>query len=75
MFGLHLVRAGEIERTWTGDLAEAMDDRLIADYMVHKRFSDDETRSEREAEMSEATIVLDMETRRWVMAKIVIHCG
>ena len=48
MFGLHLVRAGEIERTWAGDLAEAMDDRLMAGYMVHKRFSDDETRSEHE---------------------------
>ena len=48
MFGLHLVRSGEIERTWAGDLAEAMDDRLMADYVVHTRFSGDETRSEHE---------------------------
>ena len=48
MFGLHLVRPGEIERTWAGDLAEAMDDRLMADYVVHTRFSSHETRSEHE---------------------------
>ena len=48
MFGLHLVRSGEIERTWAGDLAEAMDDRLMADYSAHTHFSDEETRSEHE---------------------------
>ena len=48
MFGLHLVRSGEIERTWAGHLAEAMDDRLIADYEVYTHFSSDEVRSEHE---------------------------
>ena len=48
MFGLHLVRSGEIERTWAGDLAEAMDDRLMADYSAHTHFSDEEARSEHE---------------------------
>lgn len=48
MFGLHLVRSSEIERTWAGDLAEAMDDRLIADYVVHTHFSSDEARSDHE---------------------------
>ncbi len=31
MFGLHLVRTGEIEREWARDLAESSDDRLMAD--------------------------------------------
>ena len=48
MFGLHLVRSGEIERTWAGDLAEAMDDRLMADYSAHTHFSDEETQNEHE---------------------------
>ena len=48
MFGLHLVRTGEIERKWARDLAEGMDDRLMADYSVHTHFSDGETQQEYE---------------------------
>ena len=46
MFGLHLVRSGEIERTWARDLAEAMDDRLMADYEVAISFTAEESRLE-----------------------------
>ena len=46
MFGLHLVRSGEIERTWAGDLAEAMDDRLMVDYDAEISFTAEETRLE-----------------------------
>ena len=48
MFGLHLVRSGEIDPQWAGALARTMDDRMIADYSPHARFSDDEARSEHE---------------------------
>ena len=44
MFGLHLVRSGEIEQQWASALARTMDDRLIADYSADARFSDQETR-------------------------------
>lgn len=46
MFGLHLVRTGEIEREWAHHLAGGSDDRLAADYNVHMSFSSDETRYE-----------------------------
>ena len=46
MFGLHLVRSGEIEQTWASDLAEAMDDRLMVDYDAEISFSAEETRFE-----------------------------
>ena len=46
MFGLHLVRTGEIEREWARCLAAGSDDRLAADYNVHTRFTCDETRYE-----------------------------
>ena len=49
MFGLHLVRSGEIERQWAGALTETMDDRLMADYSVHTYFSNEETRREYES--------------------------
>ena len=48
MFGLHLVRTGEIEREWARDLAESSDDRLMADYSLHTHFSRDETKHEYE---------------------------
>lgn len=48
MFGLHLVRTGEIEREWARDLAEGSDDRLMADYSLHTRFSREETQREYE---------------------------
>lgn len=46
MFGLHLVRTGEIEREWGRCLAGVSDDRLTADYNVHTRFTSEETRYE-----------------------------
>lgn len=48
MFGLHLVRTGEIERRWASDLGEGLDDRLTADYNVHAHFSRSETQLEYE---------------------------
>ena len=45
MFGLHLVRSGEIERMWARVLAETTDDRLTADYGVEVRFSSEEAKS------------------------------
>ena len=42
MFGLHLIRTGEIEPQWSDCLAEGMDERLVADYDVHIRFSAEE---------------------------------
>ena len=32
MFGLHLVRSGELEKNWAVDLRESVDERLDADY-------------------------------------------
>ena len=46
MFGLHLVRTGELEQEWARCLAGGSDDRLAADYNVHIRFSSEETRYE-----------------------------
>ena len=46
MFGLHLVRTGEIEREWARCLAGGSDGRLAADYNVHLRFTSEETRYE-----------------------------
>ncbi|MGH7784251.1 MAG: HEPN domain-containing protein, partial [Candidatus Binatia bacterium] len=34
MFGLHLVKTGEIEPEWSACLVESLDDRLAADYDV-----------------------------------------
>ena len=46
MFGLHLVKAGEIESEWSAYLTESLDDRLAADYDVEIAFSRQEARSE-----------------------------
>lgn len=46
MFGLHLVRSGEIEPEWSAYLVESLDDRLAADYDVETVFSREEARSE-----------------------------
>ena len=46
MFGLHLIRAGEIEPEWSECLAEGLDDRMVADYDVHIRFSAKEAEQE-----------------------------
>jgi len=39
MFGLHLVRPGEIEPRWSSYLGEGLDDRLEADYNVFVSYS------------------------------------
>jgi uncharacterized protein (UPF0332 family) len=46
MFGLHLVRSGEIEPKWSAYLTASLDDRLAADYDVETYFSKKEARSE-----------------------------
>lgn len=46
MFGLHLVKAGEIEPEWSAYLTESLDDRLAADYDVEISFSRQEAISE-----------------------------
>ena len=46
MFGLHLVKPGNIEPKWSAYLVESLDDRLAADYDVETSFSKDEARSE-----------------------------
>jgi uncharacterized protein (UPF0332 family) len=46
LFGLHLVRPGEIEPEWAAYLVESLDDRLAADYDVETSFSREEARSE-----------------------------
>src|SRR5436190_15366911 len=44
MFGLHMVRSGEIEPEWAAYLAEGLDDRLAADYNVLINVSENEAR-------------------------------
>ena len=46
MFGLHLIRSGEIEREWSVYLVESLDDRLAADYDVETNFSKADARNE-----------------------------
>ena len=46
MFGLHLIRSGEIEREWSVYLVESLDDRLAADYDVETKFSKADARNE-----------------------------
>ena len=46
LFGLHLVKPGEIEPKWSAYLVESLDDRLAADYDVETFFSNGEARSE-----------------------------
>jgi uncharacterized protein (UPF0332 family) len=46
MFGLRLVKAGEIETEWSAYLTESFDDRLAADYDVEVPLSRQEARSE-----------------------------
>jgi len=46
MFGLHLVRTGEIEPEWSAYLTASLDDRLTADYDVETSFSREEARNE-----------------------------
>ena len=46
MFGLHLVRPGEIEPEWSAYLVESLDDRLAADYDVETVFSKEDASGE-----------------------------
>jgi len=46
MFGLHLVRPGEIEPEWSAYSVESLDDRLAADYDVETVFSREDAREE-----------------------------
>ena len=46
LFGLHLVKPGELEPKWSAYLVESLDDRLAADYDVETSFSREEARSE-----------------------------
>lgn len=46
MFGLHLVRTGEIEPEWASYLGESLDDRLAADYESGISVSTGESRRE-----------------------------
>ena len=46
MFGLHLIRSGEIESTWSSNLGESLDDRLAADYDANASFSSAEASQE-----------------------------
>ena len=46
MFGLHLVKTGEIEPEWSAYLTESLDDRLAADYDVETIFSENDASSE-----------------------------
>jgi len=46
MFGLHLVKPGEIEPEWSAYLVESLDDRLAADYDAETTFSRKEAQSE-----------------------------
>ena len=45
MFGLHLIRSGEIESMWSSNLGESLDDRLAADYDASASFSSEEARA------------------------------
>ena len=46
MFGLHLIRPGEIEAQWSDHLGGSLDDRLSADYDTDAFFSTDEAQEE-----------------------------
>ena len=46
LFGLHLIRTGRIEPTWSEHLSESLDDRLSADYDSEAFVSDEDARHE-----------------------------
>ena len=46
LFGLHLVRTGEIEAEWGTFAGESLDARLTADYDVETSFSEEDAREE-----------------------------
>jgi uncharacterized protein len=45
MFGLHLIKAGDMEAEWSVPLAAALDDRLTADYDAEASFTAKEARA------------------------------
>jgi hypothetical protein len=45
MFGMHLIKAGEIEPNWAAPLGESFDERLAADYDPEVSFSAKEART------------------------------
>lgn len=46
MFGLHLVKTGEIEPHWANELSEGLDDRIRADYDTFAHFTSEDARDE-----------------------------
>lgn len=48
MFGLHLVKTGEIEAHWANELSESLDDRIRADYDTFTHFTSEDARDEHE---------------------------
>ena len=48
LFGLHLIRSGQLERELSSYLARGADDRLVADYDVEVTFSRERATLERE---------------------------
>lgn len=46
MFGLHLIKTGEVEKEWAVHLGESLDDRLAADYDPEVAFSQKDARRE-----------------------------
>jgi len=46
LFGLHLLRTGEIEAEWGTFAGESLDGRLTADYDVETSFSEEDAREE-----------------------------
>lgn len=46
LFGLHVIRSGDIEQEWSSHLVEGLDDRLAADYDAEASFSADDAASE-----------------------------
>lgn len=64
MFGLHLVKTGEIEPRWSADLGESLADRVKADYNVFAHFSDEDASDQ----YSRATAFLER-IRDYLLAK------
>ena len=46
LFGLHLVKTGDLEAEWASLLAEGLDDRLAADYDSERVVSEQEARAQ-----------------------------
>ena len=46
LFGLHLIRSGEIEHDWAKNLGESLDERLAADYNPEASYSEGDARDQ-----------------------------